>query len=182
MRYHYPDLNAVHHILNNNTSHLLHYNLTQTEYYEGPRFQWLENVDLGEAAQEATYIAPSFPHNQSELSYNAEDGLYYYSEYGEPHLDPGNDNAQLCFKNVVLQKADMYEYDSQGYMYYEIIEVRNEGYYFVNGKMIPIQWVKPSATSPTKYYDMEGNEIALNVGKTYIGIVPSDTWKEIVIE
>ena len=154
----------------------------QTEYYEGPRFQWLENVDLGEAAQEITYIAPSFPHNQSELSYNAEDGLYYYSEYGEPHLDPGNDNAQLCFKNVVIQKADMYEYDSQGYMYYEIIEVRNEGYYFVNGKMIPIQWVKPSATSPTKYYDMEGNEIALNVGKTYIGIVPSDTWKEIVIE
>ncbi len=154
----------------------------QEEYYAGPRFMWLENVDLGEDAQEVSYIAPPFPHNESELKYNEEDQLYYYSEYGSPHLDPGNDNAQLCFKNVVLQKADMYEYDNNGYMYYEIIEVRNDGYYIVNGKMIPIQWVKTSATAPTKYFDMEGNEIALNVGKTYIGIVPSDTWEEIVFE
>lgn len=154
----------------------------QTEYYEGARFNWLAEVDLGEEAQTATYVAPPFPHNESELTYNAEDGLYYYSEYGEPHLDAGNDNAPLCFKNVVLQKADMYEYDENGYMYYDIIEKRNEGYYCVNGKMIPIQWVKVSATSPTKYYDMDGNEIALNVGKTYIGIVPSDTWNEVVIK
>lgn len=154
----------------------------QTEYYEGPRFQWLEEVDLGEEAQDATYIAPPFPHNESELTYNEEDGLYYYSEYGEPHLDPGNDDAQLCFKNVILQKADMYEYDENGYMYYDIIEKRNDGYYIVNGKMIPIQWVKVTATSPTKYYDMEGNEIALNVGKTYIALVPSDAWEEVVIE
>jgi len=75
-----------------------------------------------------------------------------------------------------------YEYDENGYMYYDIIEKRNAGYYFVNGKMMEIQWVKVTATSPTKYYDMEGNEIALNVGKTYIGIVPSDTWEDIVIE
>lgn len=156
----------------------------QTEYYEGPRFQWLENVDLGEDAKDATYIAPPFPHNSSELTYNEEDQLYYYSEYGEPHLDPGNDNAQLSFKNVVIQKADMYihEGDNNGYMYYDIIEKRNDGYYIVNGKVIPIEWVKVTATSPTKYYDMEGNEIALNVGKTYIALVPSDAWEELVIE
>jgi len=154
----------------------------QTEYYEGPRFMWLEEVDLGEDAQEVTYIAPPFPHNQSELTYNEEDQLYYYSEYGDPHLDPGNDDAQLCFKNVVLQKADMYEYDKNGYMYYEIIGVRNDGYYIVNGKAIPIEWVKPTATSPTKYYDLDGNEVALNVGKTYIAIVPSDTWEDVIME
>jgi len=154
----------------------------QEDYYEGPRFLWMEEVDLGEDAKEVSFIAPPFPHNDSELLYNEEDQLYYYSEYGEPHLDPGNDDAQLCFKNVVLQKADMYEYDENGYMYYEIIGVRNDGYYIVNGKMIPIQWVKHTATSPTKYYDMDGNEIALNVGKTYIGIVPSDTWEDIVFE
>lgn len=154
----------------------------QEEYYEGPRFLWVENVDLGEDAADATYIAPPFPHNESELEYNEEDGLYYYSEYGDPHLDPGNDDAQLCFKNVVIQKADMYEYDAQGYMYYDIIEKRNDGYYIVNGKMIPIQWVKVSATAPTKYYDMDGNEIALNVGKTYIAFVPSDAWEDMIIE
>jgi len=152
------------------------------EYYEGPRFLWAEEVDLGEDALEATYIAPPFPHNESELTYNEEDGLYYYSEYGKPHLDPGNDDAQLCFKNVVIQKADMYEYDDNGYMYYDIIEKRNDGYYIVNGEAIPIQWVKVTATSPTKYYAMDGEEIVMNVGKTYIALVPSDAWEELVIE
>ena len=36
-----------------------------------------------------------FPHNGSYLEYNADDQLYYYSEYGKAHVDPGNDNAQL---------------------------------------------------------------------------------------
>ena len=39
-----------------------------------------------------------------------------------------------------------------------------------------------SATAPTKFYDADENEIILNVGKTYIGIVPSDAWDELVLK
>ena len=37
-------------------------------------------------------------------------------------------------------------------------------------------------TSPTHYYDMEGNEIELNTGKTYVALVPVDDWLDLVIE
>lgn len=157
-------------------------------YYEGEHFTFANNVDLGSSADEAVKIELPFPHNSSELEYNEEDQLYYYSEYGSPHLDPGNGNAQLCFKNVIIYEADMElcrngDYiDENGYMYYDIIEKSGEGYYIVNGKAEPIRWRKLSATAPTEFFDEDGNEIILNVGKTYIGIVPSDAWSELVIK
>ena len=141
-------------------------------------------------AEEATYIGTGFPNNQSELEYNAEDQLYYYSEYGEPHLDPANDNEQLSFKNVILQKADMFTHelgdgtlDQNGYMYYQLLSSEGEGYYAVNGEMIPITWEKGDGLpTPTRYYDADGNELVLNVGMTYIAIIPSDAWNEVVIK
>lgn len=170
-------------------------NNIETEYnnhYEGTHFTFANNIDLsGDVA--ATKVELPFPHNSSELEYNPEDGLYYYSEYGQPHLDPGNDNAQLCFKNVIIQEADMLthsvteadgkvNYDQNGYMYYQLENESGKGYYLVNGEMSEITWSKGSLTSPTRYFDANGNELVLNVGKTYIAIVPSDAWKEVVIK
>ena len=157
------------------------------EYYEGEHFIFAENVDLGEA-DAVTKIELPFPHNSSMLEYDETKQLYYYSEYGEAHTDLGNNGELLGFKNVIVYSADMYpctngDYvDKNGYMYYDIIEKRGEGYYIVNGKAEPITWKKISATAPTKFYDADDNEIILNVGKTYIAIVPSDAWEELVLK
>jgi len=161
-------------------------------YYEGTHFTFANDIDLaGDVA--AVKVELPFPHNDSELEYNVEDGLYYYSEYGAAHLDPGNDNAQLCFKNVIIQKADMYthsvteadgkvNYDQNGYMYFQLENESGKGYYLVNGEMMEITWKKGSLTSPTQYFDANGNELVLNVGKTYIAIVPSDSWNDVVVK
>lgn len=156
----------------------------ETEYnnhYVGPHFTWSDEVDLTDG-KEASYIGLPFPHNDSELEYDAEDGLYYYSEYGKAHVDPGNGNKQLSFKNVIIQSAKMYEHDENGYMYYKLENSNGEGYYAVNGEVVPITWKKSSLTSPTKYYDANGNELVLNTGKTYIAIVPSDAWNNVVLK
>lgn len=170
-------------------------NNIETEYnnhYEGTHFTFANDIDLaGDVA--ATKVDLPFPHNASELEYNAEDQLYYYSEYGQPHLDPGNDNAQLCFKNVIIQEADMLthsvteadgtvNYDQNGYMYFQLENASGKGYYIVNGEMIKITWTKGDLTSPTQYFDANGNELVLNVGKTYIAIVPSDAWNDVEVK
>lgn len=150
------------------------------EYYEGPHFKWSGSpVEFTTATTSVTQIALPFPHNDSELEYNSEDQLYYYSEYGKPHLDPANDNAQLCFKNLIIYQADMYEYDSNGYMYYKLDDASGVGYYITNGEAIEITWRKGDKESPTQYFDADGNELTLNVGKTYIAIVPSDAWDDL---
>lgn len=159
---------------------------TYTEYYEGPHFQFVNEENALDLSNEAGAVSASaielpFPHNSSELAYNADDQLYYYSEYGDAHLDPENDNAQLCFKNVLLQCCDFEVYDENGYMVYNCIG-KDTGYYITNGKAIKVTWSKSSMTSPTQYFDEAGNEIKLNTGKTYIALVPSDSWSDLVVE
>lgn len=65
---------------------------------------------------DCTLVDLPFKHNGSQLDYDEESGTYLYSEYGSKHLDPGNDNKQLAFKNVILQKMSYSQLDEHGYM------------------------------------------------------------------
>ena len=33
----------------------------------------------------------------------------------------------------------------------------------------------------TRYYDTDNNEIEINTGKTYIGLIPSDSWDSMTL-
>ena len=47
-----------------------------------------------------------------------------------------------------------------------------DGYYITNGKAIKIKCYKASRTAQTVYKDLNGNEIEVNDGNTFIQIVP----------
>lgn len=55
-----------------------------------------------------------------------------------------------------------------------------KGYYITNGKAIEIVCSKSARTSKTVYKDLQGNEIEVNDGNTYIQICPIDA--EVIIE
>ena len=131
---------------------------------------------------DCTLVDLPFKHNGSQLDYDAESGTYLYSEYGSKHLDPGNGNRQLAFKNVILQKMSYSQLDEHGYMVWNCLASGQEGYYITNGKAIPIAWTKTSDTERTVYRDLNGDEITINTGKTYIGFVADDVWSELVVE
>lgn len=163
------------------------YSKEYNEYYEGPHYQFASEknpVDFSdnEHAIDAALVDLPFQHNESELRYDEEDQLYYYYEYGEAHLDPANDNAQLCFKNLLIQKCDYSQYDENGYMVFNVMVSGQDGYYITNGKAIHVTWSKSRDTEPTRYYNDDGVEITINTGKTYVGFVPSDNWDDLVIE
>lgn len=159
-----------------------------TEYYEGPHYQFASEADpqnleetYPDFAKSAVKIDLPFGHNGSELEYNEEDGLYYYSEYGKAHTDPQNDNKQLCFKNVILQRVTYSQLDENGYLIFNCIGEGNATF-ITNGKRVNVTWKKGSDTEPTRYYDGLGEEIELNTGKTYVGFVADQRWDELVIE
>lgn len=121
-----------------------------------------------------------FPYTASRLEYNEEEGVYYKWLLNTKQYDAATDNQeQLTFSNVIIQMAEMEVLDAKGYLDFTITGT-GKGYYCTKGRMIPITWTKTSTTSPTKYYDADGNEITLNTGKTYIAISPTD--KEPVFE
>lgn len=157
------------------------------QYYIGPHYQFASEknpVDLSSEsnAQNATRIDLPFHHNNPYLEYNESDGLYYYSEYGSAHVDPGNGNAQLCFKNILIQNAYLEKLDDNGYMYFHSVDSDRDGYYITNGKAIPVTWSKIDDMNPTHYYDTNGNEITINTGKTYVALVPESDWSGLKIE
>ena len=46
-----------------------------------------------------------------------------------------------------------------------------------------MNWTKSSENAITHYYDAKtGEEIEVNTGKTYISLVPSDGWNNVVIK
>ncbi|MBR1471752.1 MAG: DUF3048 domain-containing protein [Lachnospiraceae bacterium] len=162
------------------------YSAAYNSYYTGDhtRFSETEYSLAGRAnAINANNVVLPFPHNSSKLSYNSATGTYDYSEYGMAHVDPVHNNARLTFENVLLLNCSWSQLDKNGYMVYNIICTGWDGYYLTNGKAIPITWSKFSDTTRTFYMDkVTGQEITLNPGKTYIGIVPSDVWNQLVIQ
>lgn len=163
------------------------YSSEYNEYYQGPHWKFASEVnpvDLADASDsiDCTLVDLPFKHNGSQLDYDAASGTYLYSEYGKKHIDLENGNKQLAFTNVILQCADHHQYDNNGYMQFNIINSTGEGYYITGGKAIPVTWKKGHDMDATKFYDAAGNEITLNTGKTYVGLVSSSRWDELVLK
>lgn len=168
------------------------YDREYNEYYLGKHFTFSDKeFDLSGESGSFTcteiQILP-FAHNKSTLKYNESTGTYDYYEYGEAHLDPENDNAPLTFENLIIQKCSFAELDKNGYFFYNCLGT-GEGYYITNGTAIDITWerggedIDGTGFSLTVFRNKAtGEEIVLNTGKTYIAIVPDDTWDKIVIQ
>lgn len=155
-------------------------------YYPGPHYQFASdeapNTLAGApGAINCKRIDLPYKHNKPNLTYNAQTGLYYYAEYGSAHLDPGNGNAQLAFKNLLIQNTTYTPLDANGYLVFNTIG-SGGGYFITNGKAIPVTWSKASDTDPTRYYDSNGNQIQLNTGRTYVAIVPDDLWAGVLLQ
>ncbi|MCR5107478.1 MAG: DUF3048 domain-containing protein [Lachnospiraceae bacterium] len=163
------------------------YSRTYNDYYPGPHYQFADEankVDLSADAKskDAKTINLPFKHNKPVLEYDEASGTYKYSEYGSAHVDPGNNNEQLAFTNVLLQDARYVKFDDNGYMMFHSIDFNRDGYYITGGKAIPVTWSKEDELTPTRYYDMDGNEIKLNTGKTYVALIPDDIWDNLEIK
>ena len=162
------------------------YTTEYNEYYQGQHYNFSNSeVDLstvGEAI-DCTEIELPFPHNSSRLQYNESTGTYDYYEYGQAHTDPQHGNAQLTFKNLLIQDTTFKQLDENGYLIYNAIDSGRDAYYITNGKAMEVTWIKPAENEITIYLNKQtGEQIELNTGKTYVALVPSDSWGQVVIK
>ena len=111
------------------------------------------------------------------FAYNAEDRLYYRTQYGQKQIDEMN-GEQLTVTNVVFKVCHGEERvpDNDQYDYLKFdVSGTGDAYVFTNGKVIKGTWErKDERYSPNMFYDENGNEIVLNQGKTWICCI----WKE----
>jgi len=155
------------------------YPLTHTENFVSEHFKFAPDdaPNLLPDGFAATWMAPGYPLNDPWFEYNEEDGLYYRFQYDDKHVDQ-MDGKQLTYKNVIFQYCKWKLMgDGTSRIDMTAIDSGRKGYFFTNGKAIPITWTKTSQFEPTRYYDMDGNEITLNTGKTWICVI-KDTYAD----
>lgn len=137
-------------------------------------FQEEEKSPDGQAANTiklgfSTYSNPWFTYDLSKKQ-------YLRFQYDEKQIDDqikDKSNNQLAYKNVIIQLAKEWDIDKNGYQTMEL-NGEGKGYYASLGSYIPITWKKDEGASLTTYYDENGNEIKLNLGKTWVAIFPME--------
>ena len=110
------------------------------------------------------------------FEYNKDDGLYYRFQYGDKQIDKET-NEQLAFKNVIIQFTT--QAPLEGLLIDITLTGTNDGIYITNGQAIPITWEKDGIYGVCHYYTMDGEELKVNKGKTWITIF-SDAKKDAI--
>ena len=165
------------------------YSKTYNQHYPGAHWEFnkkeLNLSDSHSEAFSATFVdlTSAFPHNHSQLKYNSDIGMYEYYEYDKIYEDAGKNNAHMTFENVILQKCSFSQLDEKGYLIYNVLVGQPwDGYLLQNGEAVPITWLKYGESDRTVFMYQDGSHIKLNTGRTYIAIVPDDSWSKIVVE
>lgn len=118
----------------------------------------------------------NIPYTSSKVKfvYNAEKQIYerYVGNKVQKDWLTGE---TLIAKNIIVTFANNYSTNEEGRTdYRQALENIGtlDGYYITNGKVEKIKCKKTTRSGKTEYQDLEGNEIKVNDGNTYIQIVP----------
>ena len=120
----------------------------------------------------------TIPHSTLQTvkyEYNAETKTYTRYARGKLQKDYVTGEA-ITTKNIIITFCDNYELDdseNKGRQGLKNIGTF-DGYYITNGKAIEIKCTKNARDEQTVYKDLQGNEINVNDGNTFINICPKD--------
>ena len=145
------------------------------DYLPGYAFCGIDDEVELPGTQEASIVKPGYFLNEPWFEYNPEDKLYYRFQYGDKQIDQLT-GEQIAYKNIILQYSYWRKYDENGYLNIDV-DAPNVGKYIVNGKAIDITWKKHTPWGATFYYDLAGNQITMDTGKTWVCII-QDTYSD----
>ena len=129
--------------------------------------------DIVPAAGElAGSITLKYPAMTTKYEFDGTTGTYKRFRYGKDHMERVS-GKQLEAKNIIIQFVPNYDVkgDTKGR---QEMNTRGtgKGYFITGGKSVKLKWSKETRSSQTKYTDEAGNPIKLNMGQTWIQIMP----------
>lgn len=131
------------------------------------------NLEDGQGATSVT-----IPHSTLQTvkyEYDEQNQVYkrYARKKAQTDWDTGN---SITTKNIIITFCDNYTLpDSENKGRQGLKNTGTfDGYYITNGKAIKIKCIKEARNTQTKYQDLQGNEIKVNDGNTWINICPKD--------
>ena len=105
------------------------------------------------------------------MVYDESLGKYVYNQYGKVMVVGDTEDPEF-FTNVIIMLADI----TRGDVYYTANFTNGgTGYYANGGKIIPITWGCDGEESPFWFKTVDGQDLELGVGNTYMAIAPQDS-------
>ena len=141
----------------------------------------VDEIDLSkreDAIKADTVFMKYSYYTTTSYEYDSDKKVYKRYMSDTPHMDAVTDD-QYTFKNIIITPIETHTYDSYGRLELDNIG-SGEGYFITLGYAIPITWSKDSRSSQTVYKNMDGEEIKVNDGNTFIQITPPS--EEVKIE
>ncbi len=130
------------------------------------------NLEEGQGATSVT-----IPHSTLQVvKYEYDEENKVYKRYARQKEQTDWDTKEtITTKNIIITLCDNYTLnDSENKGRQGIRNIGTcDGYYITNGKAIKIKCIKSSREEKTKYQDLEGNEIQVNDGNTFVNICPT---------
>ncbi len=165
---------------------MLGYRRDHYEGYKGKfKFCDLDKEVTNEDGYSAKHIEPKYKINKPWFEYNEKTGKYDRYQYDGPQIDDLT-GEQLSYDNVILQYNFWVQLDDKDYLAFDC----HKGgaiQYCTKGKCVPGTWKREINEdnydmSAIRYYDLDGNELEINNGKTFVCVVQNDQVENVVVE
>lgn len=148
--------NKKNYSLESDNTVLLNYNVKDTD---------LSNMEEATVAKKVTL---PYGNITTVFEYDEDSRMYTRIVNGKITKDHET-KEEFTTKNVIIEKVN-YSVMPDKY-YWDLKTVGSgDGYYITNGYAVPIKWNKESRTNKTKYTYLDGNEISVSDGRTYIEV------------
>ena len=126
------------------------------------------NLDDIEGVKKANTITLPYGNIKTVFKYNSKTKEYTKYVNGKEIKDHKTKES-ITTKNIIVVKIG-YKKASDNY-YWDLKNTGSgDGFYITNGKYVKIKWEKPTRNSRTKYTYLNGEEIKVNDGRTYIEV------------
>ena len=136
------------------------------EGYSAPLFRF-GNAAGGSAGAARVEVLYS-EQRSTILQYDPATGLWgMFRSDGLPQID-ANNGAQAAFTNVVLLRCATSVKDDKFTREYDL--TGGTGWYLTGDSWQPITWQKGGVSAPLQLYNAAGDELTVNVGRSYIGL------------
>ena len=143
-----------------------------------PYFGWQFSEDAavpGNSAREITLQFYNPSGKTTTLSYDEVTGMYLGQQQWNSKsaaIIDGNTGEAVPFRNVLILKAETY---SDSYHEFATLHGEGEGYFALGGQYVPIRWSRETTYEPFRLTFEDGTPITLGVGKTYVGVIPTQS-------
>ncbi len=134
----------------------------------GNAFLFQETIELVRPEGESCSVVDiDFGATSATLTYDEYTNAYWKDFNGKPQID-GVTQEQLSFTNVFVLETTI-KTAANG-VHKDVDWHGGKGYYISNGAIQEITWSKVDEASPLEFFDLDGNELVINRGKSYIAI------------